>query len=122
MKNQQDTLNGAHLLSRKNADRIDSKSAPAPIRKKATLNLDGGNGSSLIFAEELIRQSASLFDLVNDAIIAKALDGTIAQLNPAAERMFGYSASEIVGRPMQLLFPSSRLQEADDMAARVKPG
>jgi PAS domain S-box-containing protein len=62
------------------------------------------------------------FDLVNDAIIGKSLDGTITQWNAAAERMFGYSAKEIVGRSMRVLFPSDRLEEADDILARAKLG
>jgi PAS domain S-box-containing protein len=60
--------------------------------------------------------------LVNDAIIAKSLDGTITQWNAAAERMFGYSAKEIVGRPMTLLFPPDRFQEAEDILARANQG
>jgi PAS domain S-box-containing protein len=62
------------------------------------------------------------FDLVNDAIIAKSLDGTITQWNAAAERMFGYSAKEIVGRSMKVLFPSDRLAEAEEILARARQG
>src|SRR5882762_8111853 len=122
MKNQQDTFSGGQLLVRKNAGSIDAKSLASRGRKKVDSIETNGHGESFLNSEELIRQSSSLFDLVNDAIIAKSLDGTIAQLNPAAERMFGYSASEIVGRPMQLLFPSGGMQQADDLAARATPG
>ena len=70
----------------------------------------------------LFEQSSFLFDLVTDAIIAKSLDGTITQWNAAAERMFGYSAKEIIGRPSTTLFPSDRLKEAEDILSRVKQG
>ena len=70
----------------------------------------------------IIRQASSLFDLVNDAIIAKAMDGTITAWNPAAERMFGYSASEIVGRSTSVLFPADRLKESEDIMARSAQG
>ena len=46
-------------------------------------------------SDEAVRQWASLFDQVSDAIIAKTIDGRIAAWNSAAERMFGYSAAEI---------------------------
>ncbi len=42
--------------------------------------------------------------------------------NPAAERMFGYSASEVVGRSTNMLFPSDRIQEAEENLARTIQG
>ncbi len=72
--------------------------------------------------DETIRQWASLFDQVNDAIIAKSMDGRITMWNPAAERMFGYSASEIMGRSTSVLFPSDRIKEAEDAVARAGRG
>ena len=113
MKNPNDSLSGTQLLSpQRPTEGIDLRNGSAKMRKKIDLGVDG-NGDSLRHSEELIRQSSSLFDLVNDAIIARSLDGTIAQLNPAAERMFGYAASEIVGQPMQMLFPSGEEIEPD---------
>jgi PAS domain S-box-containing protein len=73
-------------------------------------------------ADQVIRQSASLFDLVNDAVIAKSVDGKITAWNMAAQRMFGYSADEIVGRSTQVLFPADRLQQAQDVLSRTLQG
>ncbi len=73
-------------------------------------------------AGEFIRHSASLLDLVNDAIIAKTMDETITLWNPAAERMFGYSAGEIVGKSTKVLLPADRLKEAEEILARVRQG
>ena len=72
--------------------------------------------------DETIRQWALLFDQVNDAIFAKNLDGRISAWNHAAERMFGYSAAEIIGRPHNVLFPSDRIKEADEAEARANQG
>ncbi|HEX4140644.1 MAG TPA: PAS domain S-box protein [Candidatus Methylacidiphilales bacterium] len=72
--------------------------------------------------DETIRQWAALFDQVNDAIIAKTVDGRITAWNPAAERMFGYSAAEIIGRSSNVLFPSDRIKEADEAVARANQG
>ncbi len=89
------------------------KTGPLPRAAKAK----AGQG-----LDETIRQWAALFDQVNDAIIAKSLDGRITMWNPAAERMFGYAASEIMGRSTSLLFPSDRVKEAEEAVARAGRG
>jgi PAS domain S-box-containing protein len=72
--------------------------------------------------DELIRQSAYLFDLVTDAVIAKTIDGKITRWNLAAERMFGYSAAEIMGHTSDVLYPTDRLEEAERLLARTALG
>jgi len=61
-----------------------------------------------------IRTLAAIVENSGDAIIGKSLDGNILSWNPAAERMFGYTASEIIGRPLNLLFPADRCHEEDE--------
>ena len=58
----------------------------------------------------------------NDAIITKSLGGTITGWNPAAERLFGYSAAEAVGRGIDLIVPAERLTEMQDILRRVGRG
>jgi PAS domain S-box-containing protein len=58
----------------------------------------------------------------NDAIVTKTLDGTITSWNPGAERVFGYSAEEAVGRPITILFPPDLLDEEKDFLARISRG
>jgi PAS domain S-box-containing protein len=122
MKNQEDTLTSPPLFPRKSENGMNAKGPPIRNRKKADLAPVESLAQPILSADVMIRQSASLLDLVNDAIIARALDGTITQLNPAAERMFGYSAAEIVGRPIELLVPSDRIKEADEIQARTNQG
>jgi PAS domain S-box-containing protein len=55
----------------------------------------------------------------NDAIITKSLDGTITGWNPAAERLFGYSAAEVVGRSIEIIVPPDRIAEVHDTLRRV---
>jgi PAS domain S-box-containing protein len=55
----------------------------------------------------------------NDAIITKSLDGTITGWNPAAERLFGFTAAEAVGKSIDLIVPADRMPEAHDMLGRI---
>ena len=51
-------------------------------------------------------------------IITKSLDGTITGWNPAAERLYGYTAAEAIGRNIDLIVPADRRQEQSDMIER----
>jgi PAS domain S-box-containing protein len=68
----------------------------------------------------------SLFSAVvessNDAIITKALDGTITGWNRAAERLFGFTKAEAVGKPIHIIVPPDRQPEVQDILARVARG
>ena len=55
----------------------------------------------------------------NDAIITKALDGTITGWNPAAERLFGYTAAEAVGNNIELIVAPPRMAEVHDIMRRI---
>jgi PAS domain S-box-containing protein len=55
----------------------------------------------------------------NDAIITKSLDGTITGWNPAAERVFGYTAAEAVGKSIELIVPPDRKEEIRDILRRI---
>jgi len=58
----------------------------------------------------------------NDAIITEKLDGTITGWNVAAEHLFEYTANEAIGRHIDLIVPSERLEELDDILARIGRG
>jgi two-component system CheB/CheR fusion protein len=58
----------------------------------------------------------------DDAIVSTNLEGTILSWSPAAERMFGYTAEEIVGKSIRLLLPPERVQEEDDILRRLRQG
>jgi PAS domain S-box-containing protein len=57
-----------------------------------------------------------------DAIVTKALDGTITAWNPAAERLFGYTAGEIVGRNIETIVPEDHRAELHGILARLARG
>ncbi len=68
------------------------------------------------------RLFSSVVESSNDAIITKALNGTITGWNRAAERLFGYSEEEAVGQHITLIVPSHRRDETDDILARIGRG
>jgi PAS domain S-box-containing protein len=58
----------------------------------------------------------------NDAVVTLSLDGMITGWNPAAERLFGYGATEAMGRGIDLIFPTARLVEMHDLLRLVGEG
>jgi PAS domain S-box-containing protein len=90
----------------------------------------GRDGLSVYFVDITQRKRAEgatalLAAIVNssdDAIVSKNLDGVITSWNQGAERIFGYSAEEAVGRHITLVIPNDRRDEEVDILARLKRG
>src|ERR1700683_929941 len=122
MKHQQNTFPSAAQMPQKTGVLTAAKEIALRSRKKTGVLSRESKAYSTEYTDEVIRQSASLFALVNEAIIAKTVDGTITLWNQAAERMFGYSAAEIVGQSTRVLFPSDRAKETEDILARTSLG
>ncbi|MBI2958500.1 MAG: PAS domain S-box protein, partial [Chloroflexi bacterium] len=72
--------------------------------------------------DENLRFLAAIVQSSEDAVISQALDGTITSWNPAAERMFGYSYKEALGKPMSLIGTAERIQEFQTIIDQVKTG
>jgi PAS domain S-box-containing protein len=73
-------------------------------------------------AERSARFLASIVESSDDAIIGKDISGIITSWNRGAERIFGYSAAEAVGRPIAMLAPSDRADEMPMILDRIKRG
>lgn len=65
---------------------------------------------------------AAIVASTSDAIIAKRLDGEILSWNPGAERLFGYTAEEMIGKSIRRLIPDDRQAEEDEIIARIMRG
>jgi PAS domain S-box-containing protein len=65
---------------------------------------------------------AAIVESSQDAMVTKDLDGIITSWNTGAERLFGYSAGEAIGRPVNLLIPSDREDEEPAILSRIRSG
>jgi PAS domain S-box-containing protein len=65
---------------------------------------------------------AAIIESSDDVIVSKSLEGIIESWNGAAERTFGYSASEAIGKHISLIIPPDRLNEETDIISRLRRG
>jgi PAS domain S-box-containing protein len=73
-------------------------------------------------AEQSREQLASIVDYSDDAIIGKSLEGVIVNWNRGAERLYGYSAEEAIGKPISILLPSDRGDELPHIISKLLRG
>jgi PAS domain S-box-containing protein len=73
-------------------------------------------------ADKAIGLLASIVDSSDDGIISKTLDGVITSWNTGAERLFGYTTTEAIGRPITMIIPLDRHDEEKSILARINRG
>lgn len=72
--------------------------------------------------EQLKNHLAAIVASSDDAIISKTLDGIIVSWNEGAQRIFGYTAQEAIGKPITILIPPEHLNEEPGILARIRRG
>jgi PAS domain S-box-containing protein len=121
----QGLANHTVLLSRDGRE-VPIDDSAAPIR-----GADGNvAGIVLVFRDITERRRAelhtawlaSIVETSDDAIVTKRLDGRIMSWNPAAERLFGYAATEIIGQPIVTIIPPELRDEEHDIMERLRRG
>ena len=105
---------------------IDVSLAVSPIRSP-TGEITGAakvirNISDRLRAEEARGRLAAIVDSSDDAIVSKTLDGIVTSWNRGAERLFGYSAAEVIGQSILLIVPADRQSEEADVLRRIRGG
>jgi PAS domain S-box-containing protein len=75
-----------------------------------------------IQAELAKSRLAAIVESSDDAIISKTLDGIVTSWNRGAQEIYGYSAEEIVGKPISVLAPPERYNEIPDILEKVRRG
>ena len=72
--------------------------------------------------EHSAAQLAAIVESSHDAIIGKSLDGLVTSWNAAAERLFGYTAREMIGQSVIKLIPLERRAEEHMILSRLRRG
>ncbi len=70
--------------------------------------------------QEVSRKLQAIVESSEDAIVSKSLDGVVQSWNKAAERLFGYTSEEMVGKSLSPLLPAERVQEEADILERIR--
>jgi PAS domain S-box-containing protein len=73
-------------------------------------------------SEQRLRWLASIVEFSDDAIVSKNLDGIITSWNRGAERVFGYTADEAIGKPITIVIPRDRQDEEREILTRIRRG
>ena len=86
------------------------------------MSQDSDSNPIELSADELRAHMAAIIASSDDAIISKDLNGIIRSWNAGAERVFGYVASEIIGRSILIIIPEDRREEEVQILDRLRAG
>src|SRR5271170_2910305 len=73
-------------------------------------------------ADEIVSRLAAIVESSDDAIIAKDLNGIITNWNSSAERIFGYTENEVLGKPITIIIPPELQAQEIDILRRLRSG
>lgn len=94
--------------------------APAALLGRAMISSRPAvPADNFVFADSLL---AAIVESSDDAIVSQDLHGTVLSWNAAAERMFGYTAGEMIGQPTLRLVPGDRPAEESELLHRLRNG
>src|SRR5271168_3769859 len=91
---------------------------------EVSVSAGGGKSPAELFtdSERASQLLNAIVDSSDDAIISKDLNGIVTSWNRGAERLFGYTAAEMVGQPITILIPIDRQDEEPKILSRLRRG
>lgn len=120
-------IKGAEAVAeRPDGTRVPFLAYPTPLHDEAGV-LTGAINTLIDISDRkrtelAANQLRAIVDSADDAIVSKSLDGIIATWNYGAERLFGYTADEVIGKPITILMPPDRHNEEPGIIARIRKG
>ena len=88
-------------------------------QKSEDVNIYASDVTERVQAEERIRLLASIIKSASDAIIGVTLEGTILSWNPAAEKLFGYPAGDVIGKSVSIIMPPEKAGELAEILKSI---
>lgn len=117
---------GQVIIQRPDGSKRRVQSHPVPILSEDGVLIGAINTlvdiTETVQGEEKQAMLATIVDTSDDAIVSKTLQGIITSWNKAAERMFGYSESEAIGKHISLIIPPERLAEEEYIIGEIVSG
>jgi PAS domain S-box-containing protein len=92
----------------------------AEERQSNQPNLIANVHDAMAVAAQMVAIVESSEDAIVTAIVSKDLNGIIASWNSGAEKLFGYTAAEVIGEPVTILIPPDRVKEETQILGRIK--
>lgn len=119
-------VHGEAIAERPDGSRVPFMAFPTPLYDDAGEMVGAVNMlidiSEHQRAERISHHLAAIVESSDDAIISKDLNGVIASFNRGAERLFGYFAEEVIGKPITILIPADRQDEETGILERIRRG
>jgi PAS domain S-box-containing protein len=78
--------------------------------------------AELVRTSEALAEKAAIVQHAHDAIFSRTLEGEITSWNSAAEKLYGYTAHEIVGKNVSILVPDNRTAETESILEQARTG
>jgi PAS domain S-box-containing protein len=114
------------VRQRKDGSLVPTALTVSPIRDANGVVIGASKIARDITLQRTLQREANRLGAVvessDDAIVSKDLNGIVQTWNRAAERMFGYSAAEVIGRSITIIIPEDRLGEEAEVLSRVRRG
>ena len=114
------------IMERPDGTRVPFTPYPTPLRDASGALIGAVNMLVDVSDRKLVENErahlAAIVQSSDDAIVSKDLNSVIKSWNPAAASIFGYTADEMIGRPVHVLFPPDRLGEEDLILDKIRCG